>query len=204
MSSAIDSLTIEEIAQIFQESNSDSEFVLPATDPDFLEAAVFILLVREEEQWKMLLTRRTDTVRDHKGQVSFPGGAREETDTSIQETALRETCEEIGVDPKDITFFGRLTTMKSVSSYIITPFVGYLPWPYPLKLAESEVSRVFLIPLNWLEESCNWEVEWFTGLPDGIRRQVIRYHPYDGEILWGISAYFAQQVIRIIKQHTRE
>ena len=204
MSSIFNSLTQSDIATIFQESNSENEFVLPPVDKEYLEAAVSILLVRDDAQWKMLLTRRTDTVRDHKGQVSFPGGAREEVDTTIQETALRETYEEIGVDPKDITIFGRLATMRSVSRYVITPFVGYLPWPYPLKLAESEVSRVFLIPLTWLEESCNWEIEWFTGLSDGVRRQVIRYHPYDGETLWGISAYFAQQVIRTIKQHTRD
>jgi 8-oxo-dGTP pyrophosphatase MutT (NUDIX family) len=203
MSSALDLLTIDDFVRIFQEVKTVDGTFASEPDPKFLEAAVLILLVREGERWSLLFTRRTDTVRDHKGQVSFPGGAREKSDISPRETALRETFEEIGIQPSDVTLFGQMRSLKSISSYIITPCVGTLSWPYPIMMAVDEVSRVFCIPLEWLENPENWEYEWIDGLPDGVRRQVLRYHAYDGEDLWGISAYFAQQLIQLLKEHTR-
>lgn len=203
MDEALNAISIPELAALFKEYEQDSEFTASTAGKDCLEAAICILFVREDDQWKLLLTRRTETVRDHKGQVSFPGGAREDEDTSLRETALRETWEEIGVHPKDIQILGQLASMKTVSNYIITPFIGVMPWPYPLTLAENEVSRVFLVPLDWLWDDNHWEKTWINGLPDGVRRQVIKYHLYDGELLWGISAYFAQQVVKVLKEHTR-
>ena len=203
MSSTLDLLTIDDLVRIFQEVKTVDGAATSEHDPNFLDAAVLLLLVREEEHWSLLFTRRTDTVRDHKGQVSFPGGAREEFDVSMRETALRETFEEIGIQPADVSIIGQMRSLKSISSYIITPFVGTLSWPYPISMAVDEVSRVFCIPLEWLENPQNWEHEWIDGLPDGVRRQVLRYHAYDGEDLWGISAYFVQQLIQLLKEHTR-
>jgi hypothetical protein len=77
----------------------------------------------------LLYTRRSEQVYDHKGQVSFPGGACEPEDASIEETALREAKEEIGVEPADVQILGRLPEMRTVSFYNITPVVGVMPWP---------------------------------------------------------------------------
>ncbi len=203
MSSALDLLTIDDFVRIFQEVDQVEGSHPSESEPNFLEAAVLILLVKEGEHWSLLFTRRTDTVRDHKGQVSFPGGAREGSDISLRETALREAFEEIGIRPADVTLFGQMRSLKSISSYIITPYVGTLLWPYPIIMAVDEVSRVFCIPLEWLDDPQNWQMDWIDGLPDGVRRQVLRYHAYDGEDLWGISAYFTQQLIHHLKEHTR-
>jgi len=203
MIQSIDALTIEELSAIFQLEQLDDDYSASEASKGCLEAAVCILFVRDEEQWKLLFTRRTETVRDHKGQVSFPGGAREDFDTSLRDTALRETFEEIGVNPQDVRIIGRLPSMKTISSYIISPFIGTIKWPYPLSLAADEVSRVFLIPVHWLKEDAHWEMNWIEGLPDGIRRQVIRYQLFDGELLWGISAYFARQVVKMLNEYTR-
>jgi 8-oxo-dGTP pyrophosphatase MutT (NUDIX family) len=203
MIQSIDALTVDDLSKLFQQEWLDDEYSDSRSSKACLEAAVCILFVREDGQWKLLFTRRTETVRDHKGQVSFPGGAREEFDSSLQETALRETFEEIGVRPQDVRIIGRLPSMKTISSYIISPFIGTIEWPYPLTIASDEVSRVFLIPVHWLVDDAHWEMNWIEGLPDGIRRQVIKYKLFDGELLWGISAYFARQVVKLIKEYTR-
>ncbi len=163
--------------------------------PGYLEAAILILFSRIDDQWQVILTRRTNNVSDHKGQVAFPGGAREISDASLLEAALRETNEEIGVSKKDIEVFGKMNPMQTISYFHITPFLGFIPHPYPYQPARDEVERIFSIPLNWIADKENWSMDWINGLPDGSRRQVIRYKPYDGEILWGISAMFLQEYL---------
>ena len=151
-------------------------------------AAVLLLLVRDNGRWHLLLTRRTETVQDHKGQVSFPGGACEPQDDSLESTALREAFEEIGVRPEDVRLFGRLQPYLTVSHYLVTPVVGTLPWPYPIIPYPQEVSRVFTIPLDWLADPRNHEVRLYSRSGDMEPRPVIFFRPYDGEMLWGVSA----------------
>jgi len=151
-------------------------------------AAVLIPLVWWQEEWNLVFTRRTETVEHHKGQVSFPGGGCELGETSPEETALREAEEEIGLKPGDVRLLGRLDDMLTITGYRVTPVVGVMPWPYETRLEPEEVRRVFIIPLPWLAERKNWEERPAT--PAGVPRPfpVIRYHEYDGEILWGASA----------------
>ncbi len=146
-------------------------------------AAVLLPLMRFEQEWHILFTRRTDTVESHKGQVSFPGGASDEGETSEQ-TALRETYEEIGVNPLDVHLLGRLSDMITISKFRVRPVVGVIPFPYAFKIENAEVARVFTIPLLWLAERKNY---WEFTLHDS-HRSVIAYHPYDGELLWGATA----------------
>jgi len=151
-------------------------------------AAVLIPLCRWQQAWQLVFTRRTDGVEHHKGQVSFPGGACDEGDASPEATALREAEEEIGLRPDDVRILGRLNDVVTITRYRVTPVVGVLPWPYPLRLAAAEVGRVFTIPLPWLAERGNWDER--PALPDGTPRPfpVVSYHPFDGEVLWGASA----------------
>ena len=147
-------------------------------------AAVLVPLVWENDEWHLLYTRRTDTVESHKGQVSFPGGACDEGETTPEQTALREADEEIGLNPKDVTVLGRLSDMITVSYFQVTPVVGVVKWPTVFQVGEAEVARVFTIPLGWLANPSNrWQFE-----RSGTRRGLIAYHPYDGELLWGATA----------------
>ncbi|MDD5168046.1 MAG: CoA pyrophosphatase, partial [Syntrophales bacterium] len=121
-------------------------------------AAVLIPLIRMPIEsggpgWHILYTRRTDLVEHHKGQVSFPGGRRDPGDSSPEATALREACEEIGLNPADVHILGRMDDFLTVSNYRVTPVVGTMPWPYPLTLSPNEVSRVFTVPVDWLADS---------------------------------------------------
>ena len=147
-------------------------------------AAVLIPLVNLDAEWHILYTRRTDRVESHKGQVSFPGGACDDGETTPEQTALREADEEIGVKPTDVQVLGRLSRLITISSFQVTPVVGIIPFPYAFRVAGVEVARVFTIPLLWLSNRNNYW-EFFTRDSD---RSLIAYHPFDGELLWGATA----------------
>lgn len=147
-------------------------------------AAVLVPLLRQNGEWHMLYTRRTDQVESHKGQVSFPGGACDEGETSPEQTALREAAEEIGLNPANVRILGRLRSMATITSYHVTPVVGVIPWPAVFRPAQAEVARIFTMPLTWLAERSNrWEFNML-----GRKHSVIVYHPFDGETLWGATA----------------
>jgi 8-oxo-dGTP pyrophosphatase MutT (NUDIX family) len=147
-------------------------------------ASVLVPLVRQEETWHLLFTRRAERMLSHQGQVSFPGGACDEGEAVPEQTALREAQEEVGIRPQDVRLLGRLTSLITISSYRVTPVVGVIPWPYVFRVQNTEVARVFTIPLAWLAEAQNrWEFS-FPGRPQTL----IAYHPYDGELLWGATA----------------
>ncbi len=157
-------------------------------------AAVLVPLLKQDGEWHLLFTRRTEHVESHKGQVSFPGGGCDEAETSPEETALREANEEIGLDPHQVRILGRLVNMITVTSFRVTPVVGIIPWPAVLRLGRDEVERVFTIPLHWLADKRNrWE---FTML--GRSRSLIAYHPYDGELLWGATARMTVDFLKVL------
>jgi len=161
-------------------------------------AAVLIPLTWCDEEWHLVFTRRTDAVEHHKGQVSFPGGTCDDGETTPEATALREAEEEIGLHSADVRLLGRLNEMVTITHYRVTPVVGATPWPYPLHPAPGEVARVFTIPLLWLADHRNRDVQPFT--PDGASRPfpVITYHEYDGEVLWGASARMTLNLLSVL------
>jgi len=147
-------------------------------------AAVLVPLVWHDDEWHLLFTRRTNRVESHKGQVSFPGGACNEDETTPEQTALREAHEEVGINPKDVRVLGRLANMITISHFLVTPVVGVIQWPYVFRVENAEVARVFTMPIGWLAQPSN---RWQFWVPIG-NRSVIVYHPYDGELLWGATA----------------
>ncbi len=157
-------------------------------------AAVLIPLVQEADDWHLLYTRRTQQVENHKGQVSFPGGACDEGETTPEETALREAEEEIGIDPATVRVLGRLSSLITITTYRVTPVVGVLRWPAVFRLNENEVERIFTVPLGWLADGGN---RWEFNFP-GRNRGVIVYHPFDGELVWGATARMTVDFLRVI------
>lgn len=157
-------------------------------------AAVLVPLVWENDEWNLLYTRRTDKVESHKGQVSFPGGACDDDETTPEQTALREADEEIGLNPNDVKVLGRLANMITISHFRVTPVVGIIKWPTVFRLGEHEVARVFTIPLGWLSQPSNrWQFQI-----EGRKRGVIAYHPYDGELLWGATARMTVDFLQVL------
>src|SRR6266498_662806 len=157
-------------------------------------AAVLVPLIFHENEWHLLFTRRTDRVESHKGQVSFPGGACDEGETTPEQTALREAHEEIGLHPEDVKVLGRLNSMITVTSFRVSPIVGVIPWPYAFLVANIEVARVFTMPVSWLANRSNfWEL-----LHAESGRSIIFYHPYEGELLWGATARMTVNFLKTI------
>lgn len=160
-------------------------------------ASVLIPLLRCENAWHVLYTRRTETLTSHKGQVSFPGGAADPEDPSPEMTALREAYEEIGLLAADAALLGTLGRRPTISQFLVTPVVSVIPWPYPFRLSSDEVSRVFTMPLTWLADPSHRE-ERPHNVPGGYYEKVIYYEPYDGEILWGATARITVDLIDIL------
>jgi 8-oxo-dGTP pyrophosphatase MutT (NUDIX family) len=161
-------------------------------------AAVLIPLFWSESGWQVLFTRRTDKVEHHKGQVSYPGGRCNPDETTPELTALREAWEEIGLKPEDVRVLGRLNDYLTITHYRVTPVIGVIPFPYPFQLEKAEVERLFTIPLAWLADRINWVEEPIT--PDGTMRPfpIVRYHPFDGEILWGATARITHNFLGVM------
>ncbi len=161
-------------------------------------AAVLIPLVSWDGEWHLVFTRRTETVEQHKGQVSFPGGACDVGESTPEATALREAWEEIGLKPEDVRLLGRMNDYITITRYRVTPVVGVIPWPFQARLAAAEVGRLFTIPLSWLADRLNWDEQTVT--MEGVERPftVLWYHSYDGEVLWGASARITQIFLSVV------
>jgi 8-oxo-dGTP pyrophosphatase MutT (NUDIX family) len=175
--------------------DSDGYAEIPVKPNTLLKcAAVLVPLAFSGGEWHLLFTRRTDRVQSHKGQVSFPGGACDDGETTPEQTALREAEEEIGMQRGDVQILGRLSQLITISSYRVTPVVGVIPFPYAFKVAGIEVARVFTIPLLWLSDRNNY---WEFFLRDS-ERSLITYHPFDGELLWGATARMTVTFLKTI------
>ncbi len=157
-------------------------------------AAVLLPLLVQGGNWHILYTRRADRVEHHKGQVSFPGGAADPQDHSPEDTALRETEEEIGVRRTDVRVLGRLGQMHTVTNFIVTPVVGVIPWPYGFKIHTLEVGRVFTMPLEWLANKNNYQ----EFIRKETERALVAYYPFDGELLWGATARMTVSFIQAL------
>jgi len=191
----------EFISQKLQEAlqiagpTSDGFSEVTLTDETYVKcAAVLVPLVWHDDEWHLLYTRRTDKVESHKGQVSFPGGACDDGETTPEQTALREAEEEIGLNPKEVKVLGRLANLITITYFRVTPVVGVIKWPTVFRVGEDEVARVFTIPLGWLANPSN---RWQFDRSD-LKRSLIAYHPYDGELLWGATARMTVDFLNIL------
>jgi 8-oxo-dGTP pyrophosphatase MutT (NUDIX family) len=128
-------------------------------EPGLICAAVLIPLLQKDGEWHILVTRRTETVGHHKGQISFPGGACEPEDAGLTATALRETEEEIGVPPETVDVLGVLDDFPTITSFVVTPVVGVVPHPFAYVLNEDEVDSVIEVPVAFFLDADNLRVE---------------------------------------------
>jgi 8-oxo-dGTP pyrophosphatase MutT (NUDIX family) len=194
---ALDEATIR--AQLSRNGTGKAESKnLHQPERKFRRASVLMPLFREHGEWQVLFIRRTETVLDHKGQVAFPGGSAESFDRDAVDTALRETQEEIGLPQDKVQVLGRLVEFTTITDFLITPVIGCVPWPFDVVLSIDEVARVFSIPLAWLADPDNRE-EKNRALVDGRPEKVIYFKPYDGELLWGVTARIMVNFIQLLE-----
>jgi 8-oxo-dGTP pyrophosphatase MutT (NUDIX family) len=167
-------------------------------------AAVLVPFLKNADEWHLLFTRRTDQLADHSGQVAFPGGRMEAGDNSPEETALRESREEIGLEPEKVRILGRLDSFITITNYCVTPIVGIIPWPFQIQLDENEVSRVFTIPLTWLADHNNYEIRQRPLPAPYAPVKVIYFQKFEREVLWGVSAEIVLNLLRILRDKRGE
>ncbi len=141
-------------------------------------------------------------MKDHKGQISFPGGAYEEEDGTLLNTALRECAEEIGLAAEAIELLGELDDFLTIGSgYIISPFVAAILWPYPLKVDPIEVEEIVEVPISaLLDKSCLCQGT------DTLDDQVITtyFYHYQTKVIWGATARILNQFLDILTQVVKD
>lgn len=184
-------LTSEEISRalsVYQIQQHNRFFELLSSEKliNFQQSAVLIPLLETEGRWHVLLTCRSQELVEHRGQVAFPGGVRERGDENLQWTALRETYEEVGIEPHDVQILGSLGDMPIITGYMVRLFVGEIPWPYELTVNTDEVESAFVIPLDWLADPLHRTIKYRNYA--GREIPVIFFDPYDDYRLWGASA----------------
>jgi 8-oxo-dGTP pyrophosphatase MutT (NUDIX family) len=166
----------------------------PITDPKRIASAVLVPIYYKEGQCYILFTHRTDNVKEHKGQISFPGGARHGGE-SLLDTALREAAEEIGLAPADVEVLGELDdTTTLVTNYIVTPFVGIIPWPNKLKADGWESDEIIEVPIASLLDKKSREDK--EEVVEGKPVTSYFYH-YGGRVIWGATARILHQFLEL-------
>jgi 8-oxo-dGTP pyrophosphatase MutT (NUDIX family) len=160
------------------------------TGENLKASAVLIPLFYNQGQYHVLFTERSDEVVFHKGQVCFPGGTREPSDSSLLQTALRESEEEIGLEAKNIEILGELDdSITLVTNYVISPFVAFILHPHSLKTNGREVKGAFSVPLSFLMDEANFKQDSYA-------------YEYEGHIIWGATARILRQFIDLLKSES--
>jgi len=163
--------------------------------PPLAHAAVLVPLFNKGENCHMVFTKRSDNVRYHKGEISFPGGVFDEKDGELQRTALREAFEEIGLKENDVQIIGMLDDIITTTQFIVTPFVGLFPYPYPFKLSPIEIAELIEVPLSsLLGDDCFSEREIIRG----TRKDVVYAYQYKNHVIWGATARILKQFLDLI------
>jgi 8-oxo-dGTP pyrophosphatase MutT (NUDIX family) len=176
-------LTLEEFRRRFAHAEPPEASLYgdegPRPDPATLRpAAVLVPVVAREAGPTVLFTQRAAHLKDHSGQVSFPGGRVHADDASIEATALREAREEIGLDPARVEVLGRMSEYLTRTGFRVTPVVGVVVPPFELHPDANEVEAIFEVPLAFLLDPANrrrqsreWQgqTRWFYEMPYGER-----------------------------------
>ena len=158
-------------------------------------AAVLVPLIERTSGFTVLLTERAATLKDHAGQISFPGGRIEPQDADAWQAALREAQEEIGLEPGAVEFAGYLPDHLVVTGFRVTPVVGFLTPDYHLELDAAEVRDAFEVPLDFLFDAANQKSRLRKIGP--VSLQVVDI-PYGERNIWGATAGMLMTLQRLL------
>lgn len=153
--------------------------------PDYRKSAVMMLFMEKDGEPHVLLSLRTDRVSTHKGQVSFPGGSYDETDRDFLETALRETFEEVGIEPSEIEVLGEYDEYISIAGFHVYVYAGALNRPVEYKISADEIEEILEVPFSlfYNESYDRCEKVTYAG-----RDFDVYYYNFKNSTIWGLTA----------------
>jgi 8-oxo-dGTP pyrophosphatase MutT (NUDIX family) len=165
-------------------------------DGPLTDAAVLLPIVLREDGPTLMFTQRTAHLNAHAGQISFPGGRVESSDTSPIDTALRETVEEVGIDRRHIEVIGTLPDYRTGTGFRVTPVVGFVQPPFETKADPFEVAEIFEVPLAFLMDGMHHQrrtAEFLTG------RRTFYVMPYERFFIWGATAGMLRNLFHFLR-----
>ena len=165
-------------------------------DPSLTPAGVMVLIYPKDGDHCILLQKRSSRVDSHKGEISFPGGKVDPEDGTLLATALRETHEEMGIDPQDIEVLGALDETATTTGFCTSPFAGTIPYPYDFHPQEAEVAEVIEVPVSSLMDSANRRDEIRIANGDLQNAPVFTY---DGHVIFGATARILQRFLQLLE-----
>lgn len=165
---------------------------------DLRSAAVLIPIVDRQDGMTVLFTQRTEHLRSHAGQISFPGGARDPVDQNSIDTALRELFEETGIARNHVTILGRLQPYQTVTDYRVIPIAGIVQPEFTLNIDANEVESVFEAPLSFLLDPVNLvrEQRMFRG-----RLRSYYAIPFGEHYIWGATAAILVNLAAVLRDY---
>jgi len=164
---------------------------------NFLEASVLIPILTFKKDLEILLTKRSNNLKNHPGQIAFPGGKKDQSDNSPIETALRETQEEVGLNPKNVEIIASLPSHKTATGFVIKPYLGLINQPFRETLRQGEVDEIFTMPYEYILNEKNFSIQ--TRKWNGSQRSyyVVPFGPY---YIWGATARILLNLSRALSQ----
>ena len=166
------------------------------SDEKLPQAAVLILLIDNEKDYSIVFTERSKRLPSHAGEVAFPGGKKEKEDRNLIETVLRETHEEIGIEPNSIRIIGRMDPQESRFGISVTPYVGYAAGSLKFKKDPKEVETIFSVPLNYLKEDPLISNKITNASGETFQTPVINY---ENQKIWGLTLGFTLQFLELVE-----
>lgn len=163
--------------------------------PSFRPSAVLMPFFLEDNEIKVLFTIRHKDLKHHKGEISFPGGKKDDEDKDLIETALRETKEEVGIDRNQITILGQIDDLFTLTRYIVTPYVGIIKGKFKITTSDKEVFRVIKVPLSIFGKNGFFQEEGWE--QNGMSHPIFYYY-WRKNIIWGATAYMMNQFMEIM------
>lgn len=162
--------------------------------PGPVPSAVLLPLFFKEGDIHLLLTKRAGNLKHHAGEISFPGGVCNPGEKT-RDTALRETCEEIGIEPSTVDILGTLDEVYSIHNYNVTPYVGYIPGNPAWRLNISEIDRVIEVPVAHLLNPSYFRIEeWgWQG-----RNYPVYFYRFQDEDIWGMTALIVMNFLDLV------
>jgi len=158
-------------------------------------AAVLAPFFLKKDEIHLLFTRRSQSMRNHKGEISFPGGAQDLTDQDFIQTALRETEEEIGVKADDVEIIGELNHWITYTKFRITPIVGIIPYPYAFRISSYEIDEIIEIPLSHLIKPANRRVVYRSSPINPDQQIKLHYFDYQQHTVWGMTGLILSELL---------